>query len=468
MKITVKNGIIVTPEGSFPLDLLIGDDKVAALGERGDFPGSDREIDAAGCYVMPGAIDTHTHIEEPFMGAVPEETWPMATRNAAMGGVTTVLNFVNQEPDKTLVASIVSERERISPQACIDFGFHGVFSDYTDLDAIGAEFAPLFAEGVTSVKTFTIYSDSGFFADDWTIYNLMRSIREQGGVLGVHAENMPIGEKMQEEFIRQGKTESVYWPQIKPNFVEAEAVRRVCSIAEQVGCGLYIAHTSTRESVDIIAEYRAKGLPIFGEGCSHYFMFNDEIYSKPLVGWREIISPPLRSPADQEALWRGVRNGQIVLFGSDHCPYNTAAKDAGYKAQGFPGVVNGGPGILENVPALFAEGVVKGRITPERFVEVTSANPAKLFGLWPRKGALAPGSDADIVIFDPAKKQTLGAHLYEGIDWSVYEGMELTGYPVLTMLRGRVIVENGKFLGESGAGEFIPGKMDPKALGTVR
>jgi len=238
-------------------------------------------------------------------------------------------------------------------------------------------------------------------------------------------------------------------------------------LAEATGCNTYIVHMAAKEAVDIVSEYRKRNLPIYGEACSHYIMFNDDVYKEPF-GFREFITPPLRKAEDQERLWKGIREGDVNIIGSDHCPYGKDAKDEGYARSGFTDVAYGGVSLLENVPVLFAEGVLKGRISAERFVEITSTNPAKMFGLYPKKGTLSPGSDADLVIYDPNKKVKLGTAMYDNVDWTAYEGYEIQGFPTVTIQRGKVLVENETFYGNAGEGKFVKGEIDEQIFATIR
>lgn len=468
LDLVIKNGTVVTAEGSFPADVAIEEGIIVGLGKRGAFSGAKKEIDAEGKLLLPGAIDTHTHIEEPFQGLVPDEDWTAGTRNAAIGGVTTVLNFVIQEKGRALMDCIRGEMKRIAELACVDFNFHGVFTELGDMDVVKREIGELFAAGVTSLKAFMIYTDGGLYTDDWALYNILQEVKKYGGFLGVHAENMSIGENMQKMMAREGRVQAKDWPFAKPYFVEVEAVQRACLLAEATGSNLYIVHMSAKEAVEVVNSYRKKGLSIFSETCPHYMVFTEDIYSQPGVGVWQIISPPLRKKEDNEALWQGIANGAVSIIGSDHNAYQKGPKDKGYAEKGFLGVSNGGPGIIEGLPVMYSEGVRTGRITQERMVEVTSTNPAKMFGLYPQKGTIAPGSDADIVIFDPQKKQKLGYQLYDSMDWTVYEGMEVQGFPAATILRGKVIVDNGQFLGHKGDGQFIFGKMDKRIVKTIR
>lgn len=467
MDVLIKNGIVVTPDNHISAEIAIKDGKIQDIARPGTYQQAARVIDARGCYVVPGAIDTHTHIEEGYKDIKPKETWTQATRNAAIGGVTSVLNFIVQAEGKSMAASISDEIERINTLTCLDYGIHPIFNKYRDIDDVVAELPVLKEMGIPSVKAFTVYSEEEGYANDYAIYRVMRKLKELHGILGVHAENKSLTEHFLKEYVKAGKLDARYYAESKPSIIEAEAVRRVCMMAEETGCSTYIVHMSTKEAVDIVEEYRSKGLPIYGETCSQYMNFNDQIYLEP-NGYREFISPPLRKPADQERLWQGVADGAISVFGSDHCPYGKDAKDEMYRRCGFEEVAYGGVGLLENAAVLFAEGVVKGRISPERYVELTSTNPAKMFGLYPKKGALAPGSDADIVIFDPEKEVVLGTELYDNVDWTAYEGKKIVGFPVMTMQRGNVLVQDGNFYGKAGDGRFLFGKLDEQTLTSIR
>ena len=464
----IKNGVIVNAEGRMTADLAVNGSVIAAIGRPGSFSGAQRVIDATGKYVLPGAIDTHTHIEEVFQGVTPDETWAAASSNAAVGGITTVINFAIQEKGRPLMEVVREQINRAQSVGSIDFNLHGTFTDYSDINAVLKEIDELFGMGVTSLKAFMIFSSDDLFADDWALFNLMRRVKKHGGFLGVHAENMSIGERLQDELIAAGKTKAEYWPLAKPNFIEAEAVQRACILAQATQSNLYIVHTSAGESVDIVRSYRQKGTRVFCETCPHYLIFDETIHSREGIGVWEIISPPLRKKADQDALWAGINDGTVTILGSDHNPLGKAGKERGYKEGGFAGVANGGPGLLEGLVAAHHFGVGTGRITMERLVEVTSTNAAKMFGMYPRKGTLRPGSDADIVIFDSQKTQTLGSHLYKGMDFTVYEGVEVKGFPTITILRGEVLVEDGKFVGKEGYGRFVPGNLNEDTIRNIR
>lgn len=464
--ILIKNGTIVTAEGCRIGDIAVRGEKIVAITDPGEYEVASRTIDAEGLFVVPGAIDTHSHIEEEFKGVKPLETWTQATRNAAVGGVTMVLNFINQAKGKTMVETVEDEIERINKMTCIDYNVHPVFIYYDDNDEVVAQLPVLKEMGIPSIKAFTVY-DEGGFADDYSIYRLMRGLAELGGVLGVHAENKSLTEQIQNEFIARGETGAEYYAATKPPIIEAEATHRICMLAEATGCRTYLVHMSCKEAADIVASFQARGLPIYGETCGQYLTMTEEKYLEP-YGFREFITPPLRHEEDQERLFRAIREGTIQIYGSDHCPFGKDAKDDGYYRSGFTEVAYGGVGLLENVPMLFAEGVLKGRISAERFVEITSTNPAKLFGLYPQKGTLSVGSDADIVLFDPNKEVTLGTALYDNVDWTAYEGRKITGFPVVTIQRGKILVDHGEFYGCAGEGKFLPGELNEEVLSTIR
>ena len=463
----IENGKVVTTEGVAEADVAIDKGKVVGIGGKGIFPEAERKIDARGKLVLPGAIDPHTHFEITFMGVSPEETWEMGTKAAAIGGTTTIINFTIQQKGRPLMEAIKADIEHLNKLAVVDVALHGCFTDFSDVDAVVNEIPALFDAGVPSIKEFMIYRHEGWMVDDWALYNVLEKIREYNGFVGIHAENAYIGEGLRNKFTAEGKTEPKYHPISKPNFVEAEAIQRGCSIADFARANLYIAHMSTKEGVQIVGGYRSKGVPIFSETCTHYLIFKEGVHADPEMGIYSQMSPPLRKQEDIDALWGGLANGTVSFIGSDHVPFNKASKEAGYKRNGFITIPNGVPGVLERLPVVYSEGVRKNRISLPRMVEVTSTNAAKMFGLYPRKGTIAPGSDADIVIFDPEKKETLGAHFYEGVDWSIFEGIEVTGFPAITLLKGKVIVEDKKFLGKAGDGQFVKGKVDENVAKSI-
>ena len=465
--LVIKNGKVVTPERVLEADVAVDKGKVVALGEGKIFPEAKKTIDAKDKLVFPGGIDSHTHFETKFMGAVPEETWEKGTKAAALGGTTTVINFSIQQTGKPLMDSVKADIARAGSLAVTDFALHGCFIDFSNVDAVLDEIPVLVKAGVPSIKEFLIYRDVGWMVDDWALYNILEKSMKYLGFVGIHAENAYIGEGLRQRLTKEGKIEPKYHPISKPNLVEAEAIQRSCAIAEATKAYMYIVHMSTHEGVRLVKGFREKGMPIFSETCPHYLYYTDALHGDPKMGVYSQLSPPLRKEEDIDALWAGLASGAVSIVGSDHAPFNKASKEKGYELKGFITVPNGAPGVLERFPVVYSEGVGKNRISLTRFVEITSTNSAKMFGLYPRKGTIAPGSDADIVVFDPKKKVKLGAHLYEGMDWSIFEGVDITGFPETTLLRGKVIVENGKVVGKAGEGRFVEGKMDEEAIRSI-
>ena len=446
----------MTDAAVFTGDVAIVGEKIIAVTAPGVISEAKRVINAEGKLLFPGVIDTHAHIEEPFQGCVPEENWELGTRAAAIGGTTTVFNFVIQPKGTPLPEAVQAHHKRADSLSLIDFNFHGVFTDFSNMEQVLSDISRTVEYGVTSFKEFMIYTDEGLNVSDWQLLSTLREISACGGILGVHAENCTIGENMTAELAASGRTRAVDWPDAKPNFVEAEAVQRALSIADYVGGNLYIVHTSTAEAVDMIKKYRCTGAPLFLETCPHYLVFTRDRYNKE-DGKYQVISPPLREQKDVNALWTALASGMISIVGSDHNAYGKKDKDPGYEKDGFMGVANGQPGIFEILTLLYNFGKRNNRLSLRRIAEVTSTNAARMFGIYPRKGTIAPGSDADIVIFDPEKKETLGSQWYEGVDTSFYEGLQVEGFPVMTLIRGNIISEEGRITAEKGSGTFIPG-----------
>ncbi|RLI77419.1 dihydropyrimidinase, partial [Archaeoglobales archaeon] len=447
-----KDGRVVLPGGVVEANIAIEGGKIVGIGKGDIFPKAETVLNARNKIVIPGGIDAHTHFETPFMGALPEETWELGTKAAATGGTTCVVNFSIQKQGKKLKEAIDADIERASKLSIIDFALHGCFTDIANMDSVISEIKPLIEMGVLSFKEFLIYKKEGWMIDDWGLFKILKEVGEYGGIVGVHAENAPIGEGFQEELTNEGKTESKYHPISKPNFVEAEAIQRASSIATFANAPLYIVHMSTKEGVEIVRRFRDGGAKIFAETCTHYLCFTEEVHERD---FKSLISPPLRKEEDILALWEGLSKGIVSIVASDHAPFNSGDKEKGFRNRGFITVPNGAPGVLERIPMIFYEGVVKGRITLQKMVEVTSTNVAKLLGLYPKKGVIAPGSDADLVIIDPDKEVTLGCGLYDAIDWSLYEGMKIKGFPSEVLSKGEIVVEDGEFYGKPGHGEFI-------------
>jgi dihydropyrimidinase len=323
------------------------------------------------------------------------------------------------------------------------------------------------AYGIPTFKAFQIYTKNRWFADDWQLYCLLRRAAELGAIVTIHAENCLIGENLQVELVKKGQTDPKYHGAAKPNMVEDMAIHTCMEMAQALGSKVYIVHTSTREAPTIISRYRNKGLSVFCETCTHYLWLTEETFEPKLPrGVMYMCSPPLRKQEDVEALWRDIKAGTVHTVGSDHAPFTMKQKKENSKT--FASIPNGFPGVEPRAPIVFQEGVLKRGLSLQRFVEIVSTNAAKIFGMYPQKGVIAPGSDADLVIIDPEKKHSLNAaDLHQGTDLSVYEGMEVTGWPVATILRGQVIVENDDFVGKFGYGQFVRGQLDASVMNYV-
>lgn len=463
----IKNGKVVSIGGVMETDILIQGEKIRALGESKSFPEAERVIEAKGKIVIPGGIDTHSHFEVLFMGNKPKETWDIGTAASAIGGTTTTIDFAIQEKGKSLLDAVKAQFTKAGALSAIDYTTTPILTDLTDLDRELDGIKEVIDYGVPSFKGATIYRKQGWYENDWQLYSILRRVGELGGMMTIHAENGLIGEEMQFELVKQGKTEPKYWSIAKPNFVENMDIQKIMMLAEVLGTKTYIVHTSTREGPGIIDSYRKKGLPVFCETCHHYLWLTDDTFEPKLPrGIMYMCSPPLRKQADIEALWKGVKAGIVHTVGSDHVAFTKAQKEE--NSETFITIPNGLPGCEVRIPVVFQEGVLKRGVSLERFVEVVSTNAAKIFGLYPKKGVIAPGSDADIVILDPDKKHSLNAaDLHMGTDLSVFEGMEVTGWPMLTILRGKVIAEDDKFTGTAGEGKFVKGKLNDAVMATV-
>ncbi len=449
--LVIKNGKIATASEIFEADIGIEDGKIVAIAR--DLKG-DEVIDAGGKIVMPGMIDGHTHMAMPFMGTFSSDDFETGTKAAAFGGVTTIINFAIQEKGKGLKDAIEVEDSKAKGKAFIDYAFHVAITDMRE-DVL-AEIPEVMKNGVTSFKLFMTYE--GLMVTDDVLLEVLDVVTKNGGLVGVHAENYYIIKFLTKRLLAEGKTDPIYHAYSRPNCCEEEAVNRACIITQIVNGRLYVVHLSTAEGLERIEEFQKRGVRVYAETCPQYLLLDEELYKEPdFGGAKYVMSPPLRREKDRRALWDGIRRGTIQLIGSDHCPFFMEQKEMG--KDDFTKIPNGAPGVETTLPLLFSEGVVKGRITLNRLVEVFSTNPAKLYGMYPKKGTIAIGSDADIVILDPKKEVTLSVDmLHQNVDYTPYEGWKVKGYPVVTIVRGKVVCEEGEFYGERGYGEFVPRK----------
>jgi dihydropyrimidinase len=460
LKTLIRGGTVVTATDLYPGDVLIEDEKISAVMTANAAPTAsfDRVIDATGKYVIPGGIDVHTHLDMPFGGTTSADDFESGTIAAAHGGTTSVVDFAIQYRGQTLRHALHAWREKAEGKAAIDYGFHMIITELNE--AVEAEMDQLVREGVTSFKLFMAYPGV-FMLDDASIFRALLRTRENGGTICMHAENGGVIDVLVRRALAEGKTEPKYHALTRPARAEAEATHRAIALSEIAGVPIYIVHLSAAEALEMVTEARDRGLPAYAETCPQYLFLSYDNYEEPgFEGAKYVMSPPLRPRENQARLWRGLASNDLQAVSTDHCPFcMKEQKELG--RDDFSAIPNGAPGIETRMSLLHDGGVKTGKISWNRFVELTSTSPAKIFGLFPRKGTVAPGSDADLVVFDPNRKQTLSARtLHMKVDYNPYEGREVTGVSETVLSRGKVIVENGKFTGRAGAGSFL--KRNPR------
>jgi dihydropyrimidinase len=453
MRTLIANGTIVTADGSYAADVLIDGERIVQIGASlADSIGADETIDAAGRYVIPGGIDVHTHMELPFGGTFAKDTFETGTRAAAFGGTTTVVDFAVQSRGKSLRDGLDAWHAKAEGNAVADYGFHMIMSDVND--ATLAEMDQLVAEGVPDFKLFTAYPGV-FYSDDGAIFRALQQTAKNGGLIMMHAENGMAIDVVAADEIAAGHTDPYYHGVARYPIFEGEATNRVIRLAEAAGVPIYIVHLSARDALNEVRSARDRGAMAFAETCPQYLFLSLEDMGNGFEGAKFVCSPPLRPSDHQAELWTGLVKDDLQVVSTDHCPFDFhGQKDLG--KGDFRKIPNGLPGVEDRVDLLHDGGVVGGRITKERWVEVISTAPAKLFGMYPQKGAVAVGSDADLVIYDPNRKRTISAKTHHmAVDYSCYEGRTVQGAADVVMSRGAVIVRDGEFIGRKGAGRFI-------------
>lgn len=448
--VVIKGGTVVTASDTFKADIAIKDKKVIDIGLNLAQDG-EKIIDASGKYVFPGGIDPHTHMDMPFCGTFSSDDFVTGTKAAACGGTTTIVDFAIQPKGETLDKTAKLWREKADNKACIDYGIHVVITDINE--KIMKEIPSAIKEGYSSFKMFMTYD--GMRVEDGTLMRALMKINEGGGLACVHAENYYVVDYLTKKLLSEGKTEPKYHAISRPDLCEGEAAGRAIKLAQIMNAPLYIVHNTCEASVSEIAKARAEGYPIMGETCPQYLLLSYDNYEEPdFNGSKYVMSPPLRDKKNWEYLWKAISNGTLQIISTDHCPFFMEQKRMGINS--FDKIPNGAPGVELRMALMYTYGVLEGRISLEKFVQITSTNAAKAFGMYPQKGTIAVGSDADIVIFDPEKEVTVTQSiLHENVDYTPYEGFKLKGYPVITMSKGDVVSENGNFVGKEGAGKFI-------------
>ncbi|KAA9151672.1 dihydropyrimidinase [Amycolatopsis acidicola] len=453
MSTLIKGGTVLSPAGGVPADVLVEGEQIAAVTAPGVFGTADIVFDATGKYVLPGGIDAHTHMEMPFGGTFSSDTFETGTTAAAWGGTTTIIDFAVQAKGTSLQSTLDKWHEKADGNCVIDYGFHMIVSDVNDSTL--KEMRTCIDAGVSSFKMFMAYPGV-FYSTDGEILRAMHQARETGGTIMMHAENGIAIDELVAQAIAEGRTDPVEHGYTRPSALEGEATSRAITLARVTGSPLYIVHLSAAEALSAVAEAKDAGQNVFAETCPQYLYLSIEDLAKPgFEGAKYVASPPLREKKHQGDLWRGLRTNDLSVVSTDHCPF--CFKDQKELGRGdFSKIPNGIPGV-EHRMDLLHQGVVAGEISLGRWVETCSATPARMFGLYPRKGVIAPGSDADIVIYDPAAKQTLSAETHHmAVDYSAYEGFELSGKVDTVLSRGKAVVSPSGFGAKPGDGKFLP------------
>jgi dihydropyrimidinase len=454
MSVLIKGGQVVTAADDYIGDVYVDNRVVELIGRSLDVD-ADRVIDATGKYVLPGAIDPHTHMEMPFGGTVSCDDFTSGTVSAAFGGTTTHIDFCLQAVGQSFGDALATWHEKIErAKPVVDVGFHIAVTDLRDGGSV-EELASLPEQGITSYKLFMAYKGA-LMVDDETLFETMRVAARTGALVMVHAENGDAIDILVREALAAGKTEPKYHAQTRPPETEGEATNRAIQLAHLAGAPLYVVHVSCKEAIDPIALAREKGWAIWGETCTQYLFVDETFLDRPsFEGGKYVYTPPPRPKENQEHLWAALRNDVLSVVSTDHCPFNWETQKS-LGRDDFSKIPNGGPGIENRLHMLHHFGVREGRISLNRLVELTATNPAKMFGLYPRKGTIAVGCDADIVVFDPNKKLTISAATHHShIDYNLYEGTEVVGAPEVVLVRGTIVVEGDELKVEPGHGRFV-------------
>lgn len=448
----ITGGTVVTAVDHYRGDVLVEDDRIALIGANLADIHADTRIDASGKYVLPGGIDVHTHLDMPFGGATSADDFESGTIAAAYGGTTSIVDFAIQYKGQTLHHAWETWMKKAEGKAVIDYGFHMIMTDFNG--QVEQEMDALVGQGVTSFKLFMAYRGV-FMLDDGSIFRALLRTGQNGGTICMHAENGDVIDVLVQRALAAGHTAPKYHALTRPARAEAEATHRAIALAEIADVPIYIVHLSAAEALEQVTEARDRGLLAYAETCPQYLFLSYDNYEEPgFDGAKYVMSPPLREKAKQAQLWRGLAFNDLQCVSTDHCPFCMKEKRLG--EHDFSKIPNGAPGIETRMSLVYDGGVRPGRISLNRFVELTSTSPAKIFGLFPRKGTIAPGSDADIVVFDPNRTFTLSAKtLHMKVDYNPYEGRQVTGAADTVMSRGRLVIDGGRFVGRPGSGSFL-------------
>lgn len=451
MKTTlIRGGTVVVGQSVSQQDLLIKGERIAAIGDLSDYQ-SDETVEAGDLLVLPGGVDTHVHFNDVFMNTISVHDYYTGTLSAAFGGTTSVLDFSNQAPDATLMSTIETKHKEAAGLAMIDWGVHPVITQPTGRTL--AEIPEVVAAGAPTIKCYMTYREEGLMIEEPDLRRILAGLRDAGGMLLVHAEDNDLAESGIARCLENGHTDKIYHSESKPQQVEDKAIQDGIQMVRELGGRLFIVHMSSARGVDMVASARAEGLDVLAETCTHYLVFTEDMLQRE-DGLKWICSPPLRDQATQDKLWKGLRDGRLVQVTSDDAAYSWEATQ--YGVDRFDLCPNGMPGVEPRFILLFSLGVTQGRISLQRFVELVSTNPARIFGMYPQKGTLLPGADADIVLLDPTAEWTMGQDTsHSSNDWHAYEGINLTGKIHQVFSRGELIIDREDCLADVGRGRYL-------------
>jgi dihydropyrimidinase len=457
MSTLIRNGRIITAEQDYVADIYITKDKITTIGADLNVQ-SDNIIDAAGKFIIPGGVDVHTHMDMPFGGTVSSDDFETGTRAAAFGGTTCIVDFAIQSKGQKMREALDVWWKK-GEKATVDYGLHMIITDLPEAHL--EDMNEMVREGLSSIKLFMAYPNV-LMVDDATIFRAMRQTGQNGALVCMHAENGGVIDLLVQKALAEGKTAPIYHALTRPTAAEGEAVNRAIALAQMAGCPVYIVHLSSADALEKVAEARDRGIPAFAETCPQYLLLSIEDLERPnFEGAKYVFTPPLREKWHQEKLWGGIRRNTLQVVSTDHCPFCfKEQKELGRES--FAKIPNGGPGVENRLQLLFHHGVNQKRITVNRWVEIVSTAPAKMFGLYPRKGTIAVGSDADLVLWDPNADYIISSTTHHmRVDYSMFEGFRVRGNAATVLSRGKILVENGQWFGKAGGGSFI--KRDPYA-----
>ena len=450
MSILIKNGTIVTPSETYQADVFIEGETVHSIGKNLKVE-AEQIIDATGLLLFPGGIDPHVHLDMPFMGTFSSDDYTSGSKAALHGGTTMLIDFVLQTQGKSLRNALDEWRGRSDNNLCCDYSFHMAVTDYNEETKL--EIKEMVAEGITSFKTFMAYKGA-LMIDDRQMIGLMQEVKKEGGMVIVHATNGDMIDYLVAQFKAEGKREPIYHYLSQPEITESEASGRFADMAHYTGVTAYIVHMTCEGALNQVRRAAHRNQKVFAETCIQYLVLDASLYEKDFDGAKWVMSPPLREKKDQEALWAGINQGSVQIVATDHCPFKWAQKLMG--KDDFSKIPNGHPAIEHRMELLFSEGVNKGKISMNKFVELTSTNAAKIFGMFPKKGCIAVGSDADIVLFNPNKEHQISVNSHHmNVDYSAYEGWKLKGKTQTVIMRGKVAIDKQEFKLEKGYGQFV-------------